>query len=305
MLKAPHKLAIADLSAGDRIEKAKEKTSRLVDQVLHLLELHETNRIVVYSPALSSQIPRSHAAHAFNTFQDALHRFEIVRLCALWDAPKRWDADMASIPTVVELINDSCVLDALQEEIRLAVAQMGTRFYPQSEDQQTQQLIEEAIRHSQEAFASRRSAADRRRLQTAIRWSKRLQTSSRMKAVQNLRDKYLAHSLERTRLEKTEAVAIVKYGDERRLLWQAVAVVDALHRGINGAGFDWKSSMEMARRNADALWNGCVFIRLRPFSSNYVGVGRSCPGRKCLRGMPSRMDVSLLRPPPDPVAIFS
>jgi hypothetical protein len=41
--------------------------------------------LVLYSPLLSSQIPVSRAANAFNVCQRGLHQFELVRLCALWD----------------------------------------------------------------------------------------------------------------------------------------------------------------------------------------------------------------------------
>ena len=74
------------LSTSERIAAAKQKTARVVDHLQYLLELHENNAIVVYSPTLSAQIPRSHAANAFNVFQRAMHQFEIVRLCALWDS---------------------------------------------------------------------------------------------------------------------------------------------------------------------------------------------------------------------------
>ena len=42
---------------ADRIKVAKEKTGRVVDDFLYLLELHGNNAIVLYSPTLSSQIP--------------------------------------------------------------------------------------------------------------------------------------------------------------------------------------------------------------------------------------------------------
>jgi bifunctional non-homologous end joining protein LigD len=38
------------------------------------------------APLLSSQIPQSFAANAFNVFQRSMHQFEIVRLCVLWDS---------------------------------------------------------------------------------------------------------------------------------------------------------------------------------------------------------------------------
>ena len=88
---------------------------KALDHFLYLLELHANNAFVVYSPILSSQIPASFAANAFNVFQRSMHQFEIVRLCALWDGA---DAEKENIPTVIELIDDSAIIDALAEETR-------------------------------------------------------------------------------------------------------------------------------------------------------------------------------------------
>jgi hypothetical protein len=66
------KLTVAGLSTTDRIERAKAKTKKLVDHAIHLLNLHEANRIIGYSPKLADQIPKSHAANAFNVFRDGI-----------------------------------------------------------------------------------------------------------------------------------------------------------------------------------------------------------------------------------------
>jgi hypothetical protein len=71
------------ITAAERIQAAKEKTERVLEHLLYLLAVHENNAIIVYSDTLSSQIPYSHAANAFDVFQRGLHQFEIVRLCAL------------------------------------------------------------------------------------------------------------------------------------------------------------------------------------------------------------------------------
>jgi hypothetical protein len=92
----------------ERIRIAKEKTRRVVDHLHYLLELHENNAIVLYSPALSQQIPTSFAANAFKVFQDGMHQFEIVRLCALWDG---LDLDKENVPTVIELIDHTDVIE--------------------------------------------------------------------------------------------------------------------------------------------------------------------------------------------------
>src|SRR4030088_456144 len=59
---------IEKMTIAERVALAQEKTRRVVDHLLYLLELHENNAIVLYSPTLSAQIPLSFAAHAFNVF---------------------------------------------------------------------------------------------------------------------------------------------------------------------------------------------------------------------------------------------
>src|ERR1700731_98620 len=101
---------IAKLTVPERLKAAKDKTPRVLDHLLYLLALHENNAIVLYSPTLSSQIPTSYAANAFNVFQRGLHQFEIVRLCALWN---RAELDKENIPTIIELIDHNDVIESL------------------------------------------------------------------------------------------------------------------------------------------------------------------------------------------------
>lgn len=105
---------IAQLPIGERISSAKRIVERVVDHALYVLELHENNAIVLYSPpTLSSQIPTSHAANAFIVFRNGLHQFEIVRLCALWDSA---DLQKENIPSLIELIDHPDVVETIAQE---------------------------------------------------------------------------------------------------------------------------------------------------------------------------------------------
>jgi hypothetical protein len=66
-----------------RIDEAKRLTTRVVDHLQYLLDIHENNAVVLYSDTLSKQITKSYAANAFNVFREAMHQIEIVRICAL------------------------------------------------------------------------------------------------------------------------------------------------------------------------------------------------------------------------------
>ena len=253
----------SSMSVANRVTLAKERTGKVVDHLRAAIEMHEANAIVVYSPILAKQIPKSHAAHAFDQFQRSMYFFEIIRLCALWDHDARLDfvdSDMESVPTIIKLIDDTDVLAALTEETRAHwVNRMLPRNYSSSSDQETQEAIQEAMRRRKEEWADEQAAKTNSRLIDAMAKARCVIGSPELRSVLNIRHKYLAHSLTQTRLERKASVHPIKYGDEAWLFEETLKIVDGLHIGINGAGFAWDSARQIARRNAEALWNSCTF----------------------------------------------
>jgi hypothetical protein len=240
----------------ERISLAKERTRNVVDHLRAIIQMHEANAIVVYSPTLAEQIPTSHAAHAFDQFQRSMHLFEIIRLCALWDGS---DRDKENIPTIIELIDDLHVLDVLTEEVRVHWVNMPALNKTFSTDKETQEAIEEAIRRRKEEWADEQAAKTNCTLNNAIAKTKRVKASPRLESVLNIRHKHLAHSLTETNLERKGTVHPMKYGDEAWLFEETLTIVDGLNIGINGAGFAWDHALQIARRNAEALWKSCTF----------------------------------------------
>ena len=51
--------------------------------------------------------------------------------------------------------------------------------------------------------------------------------------------------------------------DEKDLLEKTIEIVDGLYSSINGAGFTWDESRDIARKNAHSLWAGCTIEMLR------------------------------------------
>ena len=60
------------LSAEQRFTQARERLPKIVDNLAGLFHLHEANRIISYSDALSKQVPRSYAGNAFLVFQQTM-----------------------------------------------------------------------------------------------------------------------------------------------------------------------------------------------------------------------------------------
>jgi AbiU2 len=231
----------------------------VLDHLLYLLALHENNAIIVYSGTLSSQIPYSHAANAFDVFQHGLYRFEIVRLCALWD---RAEPTKENIPTVIELIDHPSVIDTLVEETRSQWADqyVAETILNPSHDPKLAADERDALKSINQRFGLEEAARARSEITKAIGDARDILSSERLAEIMNLRDRHLAHSLSETRREKkTGPIPPMKYGDERDILLTSLPIVEALHCWVNGKSFAFANSQEIARKNAEALWGHCTF----------------------------------------------
>jgi hypothetical protein len=217
-------------TTGKRIAEAKRLTERVVDHTQYLLDIHENNAIVLYSDTLSKQVSKSYAANAFNVFREAMHQIEVIRICALWDAA---DKDKESILTVIELIDDPKVLDALADQARTGHPEpVGT------------QRAERAV-----------SA-----LKSAIKQARELRTSAPLKSIRNLRDKHVAHYLTQTREEtKSGPVEQMRHGDEVPVLDATISIVETLNSWVNNVSLPLKEAQAIDRKCAEALWKACTF----------------------------------------------
>jgi hypothetical protein len=241
-----------------RIDEARTITKRLVDHVHYLLDLHENNAIAIYSDTLAKQIKTSDAAAAFHIFQTAMHQFEIVRLCALWDAAK---PDRESIPIVIELIDREDIIQALADELRAHhTNQPPAIIYQDGETEEVRKLIDEAVGRNNAEFGGEQAERAVRALREAIAIARDLQSSDLLVSIRNHRDKYLAHSLRATNREKRFGpVEPMKYGNERTVLEKSLPIVEALYCWVNGVSISLSDSRESDRKNAKALWETCTF----------------------------------------------
>jgi hypothetical protein len=244
------------LTARERIEKAKAKMERVLDHFLYLLELHANNTYVVYSPILSSQIPASYAANAFNVFQRSMHQIAIVRLCALWDGV---DPDKENVPTVVALIDDEEVIRMLADDTRQQWADNPISLSDGSDDPAIAAAEMKAARDAEIRFGDQEAAKCSADLRQAIANTQAILASPLLSSVMNIRDKHLAHSLEATYREKRGPVSPMKYGDEADLINQSCPIVEQFFCWVNGKSFSLANSRTIDDENASALWHACKF----------------------------------------------
>jgi hypothetical protein len=188
-------------------------------------------------------------------FQQSLYHLEIVRLCALWD--RAWpDLSRESIPTVVELIADSNVIDALVEEAR---SSWGSAILPiDSEDPKTDAAVRESLTRLNERPVQEKAAEVSDGLKKSIALGRKIENSAILRSVRKLRDKHVASPLLQTFQEK-ETAKPMQYGDERELLLGSIQLVETLQLWVNGTSIDFDKSRQIARKSAEALWKHCTF----------------------------------------------
>ena len=248
------------LTKAQRIDQAKAKMNRVLDHFLYVVELHANNSFVVYSSTLSSQIPASYAANAFNVFQRSMHQIEIVRLCAIWDSA---EPEKENIPTVIELIDDDEIIETLGDDNLRHWTGKSVLMNP-STDPQIAKLEQRAVMESERQFGEQQGEKAKSELRQAIADSRTIIASPRLTSVMNIRDKHLAHSLESTRRErKLGPIQPMKYGDETELLNASIPIIEWLYGWVNGMSFSIADSQRIDQKNAEALWSGCTFKVLR------------------------------------------
>jgi hypothetical protein len=224
---------LTSLSPLERLERAKEKTSRLIDHISEVIRLNESNRMLVYSNAVSKQIPVSYAAHAFNELSRAQHFFEIARLCALWDPA---DEHRDSIPTVFGLLAEPSIPSIVKQQIR------------------------DSWGEDARGFAQGQADAIAKRFERAERLYDYVVMSNRLKGLRNFRHKFIAHALTVTNAEaKGAVIAVPKYGQEGRLLRTSTHLVQTLYLALANTDFAFDMTVTQARRNAAEFWSGVQF----------------------------------------------
>lgn len=237
-------------TTSQRIEAAKAKMNGLIGHLQYLLAIQANNTLIVYSSVLSSQIPRSYAANAFNVFQRSAHQFEVMRLCALWDDVGK---HRESIPTVVALVDDEEVIEALAAEMQAHWDNIGAGRHSDLDKND-----QEAAAAIDRRYGTERAAKVRTDLKAAIKKSKAVQKSPKLKSLMNARHKHLAHNLSATKHElRGLPLRPLRYGDPAHFSRRSIPIAEALYCGVNGASFSFEDSRRFYRKAAKSLWRGC------------------------------------------------
>ncbi len=245
------------MKTEDRISAAKRCVEKVVGHILHSIALHENNEVFIYSDVISSQIPESFAANAFNLTRDALFRYSLIRLCAVWDNDIREEAQ--TIPRIVKLISNRSVISALMKE---TCSHWPTHPFPVSDTVEGEALAD-SEGHSTwtftDDFGRRQGAKAGWQLRTAVRKANTIIASQELQSIKNFRDKHIAHALSATKKEKAIGpIPVPARRAEIDLLKTTVDLAHTFYCWVNGTDFDFETSFEIRKGDAEALWKGCT-----------------------------------------------
>lgn len=211
-----------------RLELAQDKTRRLLDFAISNMVSYANSQHLVYSDTISKQIPKSYAANAFKALQHDLMQFQVIKVCRVWE---NLDLDGYNFKTIEYLIDD------------LAVKRLIYELH-----------IQNYISFSS-SVANNNASTVLTFLGRFQRSIKHVLESSELANVQNFRHK-LAHNIEQTSSEKQLVVPNPKV---QNLIWLAkktVINIERLNRILRSSNFDWRSSGNISRKYANALWLG-------------------------------------------------
>jgi hypothetical protein len=244
---------ISTASPSEKYDRARQRTEAVVAHVRHLLISHETNQIVLYSPLIADQVPRSYAAHAFAALQRSLLLNQLVRLSAIWDG---YGDDRESIPVIARLLDDKDV----QAEAVEAVRSRWRRLEPHAtDDTASGEDLRRWARNAVNEEADERADEAAKALPDLV---ERILDYARSDIVLGLRDyrnQFIAHNLDRQSLDRAADVATPRHGDEAEILDKTIEIVDLLYVYLHGTSFVWDRARDLAHKCASDFWGTCRF----------------------------------------------
>lgn len=157
---------IKDWTPEQRIERAKKIIHHLTQEMDAMLLRQATNDQVVYSDTVSSKIPVSNAAHAFNLLREDLHAYAVIRLLAVWDPA---DHNSLALPAAIELLDDDGVVQALERDVHDLYANSRPAVLNRTREEEEEAAVQEIIQQIQLREAVERSEKNTLMVREALR----------------------------------------------------------------------------------------------------------------------------------------
>jgi hypothetical protein len=157
------------------------------------------------------------------------------------------------------LIDDELIIDTLANQTRRHWANEAMALLNPSVDPTLNAAERNAVRRSELEVADEQADRAKTELRCAIADARAILASRQLASIMNIRDKHLAHSLERTRREKGGPIDPMKYGDETTVLELSEQIVEWLYCWVNGKSFSIADARRIDEKNATSLWQACKF----------------------------------------------
>jgi hypothetical protein len=235
-------------------EVLRRQLDAIADALSIICSIKSSVDIVMFSPLLAEQVGRSYAAHAFNTFQQALFESVIIRLLALWEKPQKTEESLTnSFPAVVSLISRAEVRELVHSSCLNRMCDKWRNLGGLSEITLDKIKTVESARVADKAM---------NKLTELINEIRGQEACPEKEALENFRHKHIAHLIEQTRLEvkRGSPIPFPKCEAVDNLLCKSLRVHSELSSVVLGVQVFWEPWIESCDRNAAFLWKGCKII---------------------------------------------
>ncbi|MBA4132567.1 MAG: hypothetical protein C0519_14225 [Hyphomicrobium sp.] len=229
----------------------KRQLEAIADALSIICSIKSTVDIVMFSPLLAEQVGRSCAAHAFNSFQQALFESVIIRLLALWEKPQKTEESLSnSFPAVVSLISRPEVSEIIHSSCRARMRDNWRNLGGLSDVALEKIATDKSARVANQAM---------NKLAELINEIRAQEVCPEKEALENFRHKHIAHLIEQTRREvkRGSPIPFPKCEAVDNLLRKSLRFHSELSSVILGVQVIWEPWIESCDRNAAFLWKGC------------------------------------------------
>lgn len=245
-------------SAEDRYEILQRRIKSLSLRMNHIIQLSETNKIIIHSNKLSDQIPSSYAGNAFHLLKVSLYREQIQLLCTLWDARGK-NKDCISFPAIIGGIDDG-ILDLAENYAEKQLESWKPVYAFPSGDTLQEQI--DFKNNDDVLFRIQARENVREKYYLARRKISKIMKGKLFEVIKKFRNLSLAHYLDQETKGKLSKFQISMINDQveiNTLIDASLECSNLLYDCLKKTTDDWPKAKAHAKLYAEELWNNCTF----------------------------------------------
>ncbi|HRJ69499.1 MAG TPA: hypothetical protein PK812_07815 [Beijerinckiaceae bacterium] len=214
--------------------------------------MSESNRKLIFSDVIASQISTSLASNTFNILRDSQYRFEIIRLCALWDSAR---SDRESISTIAALVDSLEAQELVANEARSQRTSMGDGTIFGSHNEAFREYIIQSAREDAKVEGDKWAIRASLQIRRACQHVQKIQLSRRLNALRDLRDHRIAHTLADTARRRSPGFRL-RYRDSFSILRLSCRIIELFNLSLCGVCYKLEDVRKLHEENARLFWDG-------------------------------------------------